>query len=368
MVGPDSRPAGRRLGFGKKLLFSIVAVVGFFVVAEGLLRLWVYYIRDEFERYDIATETWILLPGIHRSWADDVVVNGDGFAGAELVEDGPDLWRMVAVGDSNTFGEGSLEHSYPAALQRLVRAQAPPGRRYEVINAGIQGLDSQLALRRMRSKVLPLRPDVVSIYIGWNDLMKFDPFGSGGTQALSRVSRAVDALWLVKGLRKLMFLTIRPRVNPPAVGPSSRTGRYAKFVPELYIANVEAMIREIRAIGARPMIFTLPTVVRESFTVKDVQDAHVFFPYYPSAYSVGDLLDLIADYNRTIERIAVEHDVPLVDLATAFAAREDYRKLFYDTMHPTWDGNELIAREIYAVTSREGLLAHESTRSVAKRP
>lgn len=360
----DARPAGRRLGFGKKLMFSAVAVAGFFILAEGLLRLWVYYVREEYERYDVTTETWTLLPGVHRAWHGDIYVNEDGFTGPALQADGPDLWRMVAVGDSNTFGGGGIEHTYPIELERIIRTRSADEYRVEVVNAGIEGLDSLHALRRLRSKVLPLGPDVVTIYIGWNDLMKFDPFGSGGSNALSSVSRAVDGLWLVKGMRKLVFLMIRPHLNPPAVGPDSSSGRFKDFVPHIYIANVEDMIREIRAAGARPMIFTLPTVVRPDFTVKDIQEAHVFFPYYASAYSVGDLLDLVSAYNRTIEEIAKEHDVPLVDLAAAFAARADYRKLFYDTMHPTAEGNELIAREIFAVAEREKLLASASlTRS-----
>lgn len=340
----------------KKAIFSGIVLVFFVVAAESLLRLWVYYVREDFERYDASTQTWILLPGTHRALGEPVVINSDGFAGAELQEEGDDLWRIAAVGDSNTFGGGSLNHSYPAAFQRILNERARPGQRYEVVNAGIQGLDSLHALRRLRAKVLPLGPDVVTIYIGWNDLMKFDPLGDGGIPAISRISRFVDGLWLVKGMRKLMFLWIRPHTNPPAVGPGSRSGRYADFVPHSYIENVEQMIAEIRAIGAQSMIFTLPTVVREDFTVEDVRDARVFFPYYPSAYSVGDLLDLVAAYNRAIRMIAAKNDVPVVDLAGAFETRPDYRSLFYDTMHPTWDGNELIAEEIFAVAQSRELL------------
>jgi len=356
MSEDSSRAEGSTLSTGKKLVFALIVLVLFIFAAEGLLRVWVYFIREEFERYDVATQTWVLVPGTYRSLNKEVVVNSDGFSGAELLEDGDDLWRIVAVGDSNTFGAGSLHHSYPGALQRILREQAKPGRRFEVINAGIQGLDSLHALRRLRAKVLPLDPDVITIYIGWNDLMKLDPLGDSGIPAVSQVSRFIDRLWLVKGMRKLVFLWIRPRIDPPATGPESRSGRFTDFVPHAYIKNVEMMIEEIREIGAKPMIFTLPTVVRENFTVEDVRNARVFFPYYPSAYSIGDLLEILAAYNRAIRTIALENSVPLVDLERTFEDRPDYRDLFWDTMHPNFEGNEIIANKILSVSREKGLL------------
>lgn len=348
--------ASSQLGTGKKLLFSIISLVMFLVVAEGLLRLWVYYVREEYERYDVATETFTLVPGEHRSFGHPIVVNSDGFVGNELVEDGPDLWRIVSIGDSNTFGGGSPIYSYPAQLEAVLKERGDPDRRYEVVNAGIQGFTSMDGLRRLRSKVLPLNPDVVTIYLGWNDLMKNDPVGQRDNHPLSTASRLVDALWLVKGMRKLVFLELRPYMDPPATGPESRTGQFTDFVPDFYIDNLKTIISEIRESGAQPLLVTLPTVVRPDMTVEDIRELRIFFPYYRSAYGVGDLLDLVAAYNRAIRRVAVEEQVPLSELDEVFAAREDYRKLFYDTMHPTTEGNGIIAEAMFEVLARDSLL------------
>ena len=197
--------SARELGTGKKVLFSLLVTVTFLIAAELVVRGWVYYLRGDYERYDTETETFSLVPGEHRALRRAVLVNSDGFAGAELREDGDDLWRIVSVGDSNTFGSGNDRHTYPAILGRLLDQRVSDGRRYEVVNAGIEGLTSLQALRRLRSKVLPLGPEVVTIYVGWNDLMKFDPVGQGESNAFSEASRFIDQLWLVKGFRKFFF-------------------------------------------------------------------------------------------------------------------------------------------------------------------
>jgi lysophospholipase L1-like esterase len=76
----------------------------------------------------------------------------------------------------------------------MLDQQEPHGLRYEVVNAGVSGLNSELALRRLRSKVIDLDPDVVTIYIGWNDLMKVDPLSQGNAQAhlLSSPAQPLD--------------------------------------------------------------------------------------------------------------------------------------------------------------------------------
>ena len=109
-----------QFGLRKSLLFSAILILGFFVLAELAVRGWAYYLRDDAEKFDAATNTFVLVPGVHRSGAGLAHINSDGFAGPELFEDGTDLWRIVAIGDSCTYGGGHLTESYPAHLQRLL--------------------------------------------------------------------------------------------------------------------------------------------------------------------------------------------------------------------------------------------------------
>jgi hypothetical protein len=187
--------------------------------------------------------------------------------------------------------------------------------------------------------------------------MKFDPLGqSDGGGGFSSASRGIDRLWLVKGMRKLFFIYLRPYFDPPRTGEAGRSGRFKEFDPSIYHANLTEMIREIRQVGAKPVLATLPTVVREDNTPAELQKMRVFFPFYRSGYGVGDLLDLLASYNRTVRRVAAEQRVPVADLSGLFEARPDYRSLFYDTMHPNDHGRKLIANYLLKFMTRRGLL------------
>ena len=64
------------------------------------------------------------------------------------------------------------------------------------------------------------------------------------------------------------------------------------------------MIASLRSVDARPVLMTLPSVVSDDMTVAELRRHNVQFPYFPSAYGTGDLVDLIASYNRSIRRIA----------------------------------------------------------------
>lgn len=351
-----SAPVAPEFGLGKSLVYSAILIALFLGVAELGVRGWAYYAREDAERWDAATGTFVLVPGEHRAGGNVARINSQGFVGRELERDGPDLWRIATIGDSCTYGGGNETDTYPAALDALLAAREAPGRRYEVVNAGISGLNSELALRRLRSRVLPLAPDVVTIYIGWNDLMKFDPLSQSAATRWSGLARVLDKLWLVKGLRKLIFFYVRPTLRPPRTGPESRTGRFASFRPGVYEANVRAMLAAVREHGAQPVLVTLPTVVRPEMSLEDVRRAGVVFPYFPSAYGVGDLLDLVGAYNRTLRRLGTEEQVPVIDLARHFEAQPDVRPYFWDTMHTNPAGRERIAAAILADLDRLDLL------------
>jgi len=355
-----NRPAEPEFGLAKSLAFSAILFVLLLGAAELLVRGWAFYARGDAERWDAKTSTFVLTPGEYRSEYGNVArINSAGFVGRELEPEGPDLWRIVAVGDSCTYGGGSDTDSYPALLGARLQLRDGPGRRYEVVNAGVSGLNSELALRRLRTRVLPLAPDVVTIYIGWNDLMKFDPLAQVADAPDSRwsgVARALDNLWLVKGLRKLLFFHLRDYIAPPTTGPESHSGRFADFRPSIYERNVAEMIDAVRSVGAQPLLVTLPTVVRLEMSASDLRQARVMFPYFRSGNAVGDFLDLLAAYNRAVRELARERKIPLVDLAEHFETLDDVTPYFFDTMHPDKRGRVEIAELLLAGLDRAGLL------------
>jgi lysophospholipase L1-like esterase len=348
---PPSAVRGRRIA-----AYSATGILAL-IVAELLVRGWAYHLREEFEQYDYATGVYRLVPGSYSSGAQSVItINSDGFRGPELAPQAPNLLWIFAVGDSCTFGAGNEKYTYPAILQELLSARKPVLIHHEVVNAAIAGADSEDALRRLISKVLPLQPDVVTIYIGWNDLMKYSPLAQTDAGLSSRMRRSVDRLWLVRAIRKAIFFYFRPVLVSPEVGPESRTGRFRNFSPGAFEKNLSRMTAATREAGARPVLVTLPTPLRVGMSEKRIRDRQIAFPYFGGAARVGDFLDLIDAYNRAIRRVAIENAAPVVDLARAVGVLEDPTGYFWDAMHMNREGQLLIARSFEQTLDQAGML------------
>jgi len=347
----------RTFGPGKSILYAAIIVTFLLVCLELSIRTWAYFYRDTYEKFDIASQTFKLIPGEHRVGNNIIKINSDGFIGKEIQKNNPDLFRILTIGDSCTFGDGDYTTAYPALLEsQLKKQENKSALQYEVINGGVEGLNSEMALYRLRSKGPGLSPDIVTIYIGWNDLMKLGPAGQGGSQQWSWFAHTLDKLWITKGVRKLVYYYIRPRLISPAVGPDSRTGAFKGFKSTLYEDNLQKIIASARSLGAKPVLLTLPTVLREGMTAQDIIDSNVVFPYFAAAYGVGDLIDLVEAHNNSIKSIASIENVPLVDLSKVFSSLEDPQEYFYDTMHASLKGRRIIANEIYSSLYREKII------------
>lgn len=75
--------------------------------------------------------------------------------------------RILAFGDSLTFGTGGRGRSYPQILSEIIGI--------EVVSAGVPGERSGAALRRLPRTLESVRPDLVILCIGGNDILRKVP-------------------------------------------------------------------------------------------------------------------------------------------------------------------------------------------------
>jgi hypothetical protein len=98
-----------------------------------------------------------------------VEINADGFRDTNYsLEKGKNTKRIIAIGDSYTFGHGvNLSDSWPKGLEKLLNTN---GTKYEVLNMGVEGYDMQEYEEVLKTKGLKYDPDIVLIgYVG-NDI------------------------------------------------------------------------------------------------------------------------------------------------------------------------------------------------------
>ena len=344
----DATPATPpTLSIKKQILFFVIMSVCLLSLAEVGIRVWAFFFRTSYERYNARTQRLELVPNVRVGvGADEFRINSKGFVGRDFDEQKPEgTFRIISMGDSCTFTRGPWTRAYPALLEQQLMKHEPP-KAFEVINAGIEGYNSTLTRARLADEILSYAPDMVTIYIGWNDLMKISPEDTSPGGEVNIWARIKQESYLFKAYRKLIFSYLRPLFNEPAVHVAQgHAHQFTTYVPMQYRNNIEAMIKLLKAKHIKIMIFTLPTVVTPDMSQDELKKHNVFFPYYAGVFDVHSLLALIRAYNQVILDLSRRHSVPVVDLNGALNGR-DKKKLFWDTMHPSYLGHEVIAKAI----------------------
>jgi lysophospholipase L1-like esterase len=221
--------------------------------------------RDIFYGFDDhdPTKGWVLRPGLRGEGPFRRVTVSSNSRGARGPEEPPlqrrpGRRRVVAVGDSFTFGEGVNDgDTYPRRLQDLLPDT-------EVVNLGVHGYGLDQILIRLREEVPRYRPDVVLLGFFLNDaqrsLLDFRDYAKprfaleGGRLALrgSPVPRPADQLWREARRSHLFDLLTLPWER------RRFAERRASEQPALMAALLDEMRRDSEALGARFAIADLP--------------------------------------------------------------------------------------------------------------
>jgi lysophospholipase L1-like esterase len=141
-------------------------------------RWWNYYLtqwRRVEKRICIRDRDAILLyrlrPNSHARLAQSTIsINSLGFRGRDFPRRKGNAYRIVALGESTTFGITLTadDQPWPARLEEMIRERLKLHRPVEVINAGVPGYRLDQNLHRLRTEILPLKPDMIISYHGIN--------------------------------------------------------------------------------------------------------------------------------------------------------------------------------------------------------
>jgi lysophospholipase L1-like esterase len=144
--------------------------------------------------------------------------NSGGFRDTEhTLDKPPGVFRIVALGDSFTYGVGAaFDETYPARVERLLNQQPGRTQRVEIINLGLPMYGTEAERLMLEHYGLPYHPDLVLVGFLPNDIAD----AHAGLDAISvrpdgfLSSHEVQqfgtfAAWLSKYSRGVRFLLIR---------------------------------------------------------------------------------------------------------------------------------------------------------------
>ena len=314
---------------------------------------WFYYlnewIRDDGIRAAIDAPDpqkklpFVQVPGSSGRMFDTTIrINNLGFRGPDLPRDKGDAFRIVALGESQTFGPTlrNGEKPWPELLQDLFDQHASCGRKIEVINAGTEAYTLENNLERMHRDILPLKPDLILSTHGMNGFLAFglrrvaEPNEPGvRPRASALVGRSVLAIeraahdWRDGN---------SARARPVALAPMSD----AELMQSRYADEYRKLIALARDNGVDIALADSTMSVNE-FSPREVKDFYgaVFKP-------IDDIIAANAAHNRLVKLIARDEDAPLVDMAAGVDGIWD-DDLYLDIVHFTEAGNERVANLMF---------------------
>jgi len=292
-----------------------------------------------------------LKPGYTRG--DFEKINSLGFRGEEISLKKPSgTYRIAAIGGSTTFGV-YLAHNktYPVYLQRELRERLKRND-IEVINAGLTGSTTAESLHRVFTEILPIDPDMVVIYHGYNDLFPrvFDNYQDDYYHFRKSDPNNPPGM-----TRFMVYRIILRALNPVAFNenynlssliwktknlPDSDADRLENFYQsntDAFESNIENMILTLNANGIQPVLST--------FAISnDIRHWNDYIPAF--LWEEG-----IRQHNDVMQKLAKKYSVPLVPfsergnkllVANAYGDRDAC--CYLDSIHMTPGGNEIKAR------------------------
>jgi lysophospholipase L1-like esterase len=145
---------------------------------SAFARWWDYYLAQAdttlqaiFEPIPGGHPSYQLRTNSHVQFFDSLMsINSLGFRGPEIARPKDNTYRIVAIGESTTYGMTVRpdDKPWPRLLEQMIRDRLKPNRPVEVINAGTPGYTLEDNLWQFPRKVLPLRPDIIISYHGYN--------------------------------------------------------------------------------------------------------------------------------------------------------------------------------------------------------
>ncbi len=275
---------------------------------------------------------------------DRVQINSSGFRGDALHIPKPEgRVRIFALGESTTYGIfNKQDDTWPYLLEKQLRSTYPSSD-LEVVNAGLVSATTAENLVRLLLRIMPLEPDILLVYHGYNDLAPrmfngFDadyyhfrrtPITEKSFLSNFYTVRIIANAFLANDVRlantNLLEHTWRME-NLPSLD-REKIANFRRSDNSAFERNLDYMINIAVSMGVH--------VVLATFAFDETKEN--WNPLMPDQlWGLG-----IEQNNRSVKALATKYRLPLCPFAEYAAGSHD---LFDDSIHLTMSGNAALAK------------------------
>ena len=309
-------------------------------------RWWNYYVAQwrQAEKLIYAPDpdpvlTYRLRPNSRARVAQSAfAINSRGFRGREIPAEKGDAYRIVALGESTTFGVtfNPEDRPWPEWLEEMIRERLKPRRPVEVINAGVPGYRLDQNLHRFPSEILPLKPDLVISYHGIN--------GFGLLRdALPSIPGSAPPAYKERPLRLLADVEYRLKLfRFEHRRPPRRIARPAPLVHPLETEYARLYRQLVQMAQTNHIRLALATFSMAANGRSDAEIVKFYQPGYPSA---PWQIQANAVHSALLQQIAEQH--PEVCLVNTHPHLDGEHDKFIDLVHFAPSGDQQLAETFF---------------------
>jgi len=373
---PDSPPDELQFSRGKTVLYAAVAVLlGLSVIEVICAVIWSTIVPQRLEaqaeevpiRFGMVNfpdivekDPWLFwqlkantTAPLDQGKMTGFIANGDRMRNPEVpVERGPSDFRVLSLGDSITFGWGvRYQEAYPTLLADLLR-EARPEREIHVMNASCSGYSTHQGLETLKRRGLKYRPDVVTIWLGWNDSVIWD----GMTDAEHARVFAREHLLDFSATYRVLSYTLRRRSHESVGEERQETRAPLQRMPVAdYQARLREMVELARANEISPGHGAHVILIQGCFR-DQIRSARKRKGRFKSD-----------QHQKAMAEVAGQMDVPMLSVCDALYQAGARTKDFLDQGHLNPTGLRIVADALFALLVEHDMLP-DATGTQAPRP
>ena len=378
MPNTERHTPAKQLSRHKRVLFTLIAAIGTFLVCFGLMEALARLTRPTIDLYALTgripgpnpmaawalTDAFAAYRGKPGNYGEGKTVNSHGFISTPEIalEKAPGARRLVFLGGSSTAGTGWLlpdAMTWPwLTVDRLLRDK--PETRYDFINGALGGYSSFESFGLLWSRLIHFKPDVVILNHGWNEMYYFNqaddilswrmlPDGSWGFEQTRQPIPVFQPRWVDPLVSWSQLLTVlRLSLSSPNKGeiaPVVRSDLKTAFNQQglnIWRTHLKLFRETCRVQGIALLVIKQPTLIVPGLSPELQRRCRYEFHGFDHDAHVAAYAALHAVIDEEISPEAI------IDL-TAISGNPDY---FYDHVHPNPTGTRVIAKLVAAALSK----------------
>jgi len=282
---------------------------------------------------------FVLKPGsqmvVHES---RIRINELGFRGREISREKGAAYRIVALGESTTFGLTLFpgDRPWPELLEERIRAELDCSVPVEVVNAGVPGWTLANQLRRLEADILPLDPDLIVTYHGYNGFHYF--LGSLPVMVVDRAPAEVESPSRLLGRAESMLAQRRFRRRYEGARELATSIREVDLETSRYARLYRRLARYLDAPGIALAVSTFNMAVNENSADDVVRFYEQTFPDTRARILANRL------HSRLVREVPLGPGVVTIDTSDGLDGA--YAQVYLDVVHFNQEGRERLARNI----------------------